>query len=595
MSRFPEPWMQELLARTDIADLVGEYLALRPNGGRLWGLCPFHGEKTASFSVSREKQLYYCFGCHAGGGAVQFVMAIEKMTFPEAVQHLAQRANLALPDRVDDAALQRDNERQKRILAANREAAIFYHAQLRGEEGAKVWPYLDKRGVTAATATVFGLGFAPERWDALVIALGEKGFTEEELLLAGLARRKEKRIYDNFRNRLIFPIIASGRQRQVIGFGGRAIDGGEPKYLNTAETPVFNKRRHLYGLNLLPTATPDSIALVEGYMDVVSLRQNGVATAVATLGTALTEQQARKIKRYTNRVFLAYDGDEAGQNAAMRGLDILRREGLDARVVAFPPGQDPDDFVRANGKAAFDALCTDARSYGDFKLRRMALSHDLTTDDGRTAYAREGSLFIARLSPVEQERYYPLLSRATGFSVVALRGEAALQSEKNQENTANQGLGKNRQLNNRNTKDIQLSPISGDRLETERILIRMAAENEALREQVRSGAAYFRHEAHRLFLAKMEAAPNADPALLMSELDDADAAAISAALAGSEIGDAPSVCAYSLRKLERYDLVDRRSALQREADDAATTLDRRMACISEIRVIADRLDTLDET
>ena len=349
MARFPDSWMGELLSKSDIASIASEYTLLKPKGKRLWGCCPFHSEKTPSFSVSPDTQLYYCFGCHAGGSVVQFVMEMEKLTYIDAIKYLAQRAGMELPEEVDDDRLRRERAIKERLYAACKAAAMFYHEKLMSPEGKAAQQYLAKRGIDGAIAKKFGLGYAPAGWDNLLKHLTGQGFKKEELISAGLAVKgnREGSCYDAYRDRIIFPIINT--YKRVLGFGARTMGDDIPKYLNTGDTPIFNKRNNLYAINLQKGQHNADLIMVEGYMDVISLYKAGVKNAVASLGTALTQQQARLIKRFVPRVYISYDGDSAGQNATLRGLDILSKEGLEVRVIVIPDGMDPDDYARKYG------------------------------------------------------------------------------------------------------------------------------------------------------------------------------------------------------------------------------------------------------
>lgn len=421
---YPESWLNELLSKNDIVSVVSSYVDLKPKGRRLWGLCPVHGEKTPSFSVSPDKQLYYCFGCHIGGSVIQFVMDVEHMTFPEAVEFLAGRAGMAMPEEVNDAEMQRARAKRERLAEACRLAARFFMETLLGEQGGAGRAYLKKRGITSDSVRRFGIGYAPPEWEALKDHLVQKGFTPEELVEAGLLVKNPKtdRIYDAYRGRVIFPIIAtSGR---VIGFGARVLNNEEkPKYINTGDTPLYNKRNNLYGLNLQKGGKLSDVVIVEGYTDVIGLYEAGVTNAVASLGTALTQQQARLLKRYVSTVYIAYDGDAAGQNATIRGLDILSAEGLTVRVVVFPNQLDPDEFIRQNGKEAFDALKDDALALNAFKLESMSRDYAMDRENEREQYAMAACRFIAGLSPVERERYYQQLSKKTGYSLETLKAQ----------------------------------------------------------------------------------------------------------------------------------------------------------------------------
>ena len=413
-SRLPDTWIDELRSRVDIVDVVAEYVELKQKGRRFWGRCPFHGEKTPSFSVDSEAQMYYCFGCHKGGTVINFVMEIERMEFMEAVKELAERAHMELPARVDDGqSSDKLRALRERIYAANLEAARFYHATIWTNEGAEALSYLHKRGLDDAGIRRFGLGFTAHGWDALTQHLMSQGYTAEELKQAGLTSERDGRYYDMFRNRAMFPII--NPQGHVLGFGGRIMGEGNPKYLNTSDTPVFNKRQGLYALNMAKKERGlRRLILVEGYMDVVSLRQQGVQGVVATLGTALTEEQARLIKRYVPEVWVCYDGDSAGQKAILRALDIFESQDMPARVIDIPDDMDPDDYVKKNGAAGFEALRP--MPPAEYRMLRAADGVDLTTQDGRTAYAITCCNILRKVSnPVELENYLSKLSVQTGF------------------------------------------------------------------------------------------------------------------------------------------------------------------------------------
>ncbi len=421
---FPDAWLDELIAKNDIVSVVSSYVELKPKGRRLWGLCPLHGEKTASFSVSPDKQMFYCFGCHAGGTVIQFVMQMERLSFVEAVQLLAQRAGMTLPENTDDAALQRERAYKERLYEACKQAARFYMQTFLGEEGLPGRQYLAQRGISAEAVKRFGIGFAQEGWDHLKNHLLAQGFTEQELLDAGLLVRNPQKgsVYDAYRGRVIFPIV--GVNGRVLGFGARVMNDDKPKYINTGDTPIYNKRNNLYGLHLQKGRRVEDLVIVEGYTDVIGLYEAGVTNAVASLGTALTIQQARLLKRYVSRVYIAYDGDAAGQNATIRGLDILTGEGLDVRVIVFPDAMDPDEFIRNRGKDAFDALKDEALSLNAFKLESMARDYDLIEENGRERYAIAACAFISGLQPVEQGRYFNRLSQKTGYPVDALISQA---------------------------------------------------------------------------------------------------------------------------------------------------------------------------
>ncbi len=425
--RLPSAWLDELYARADIVSVVSGYLSLKKDGRRYWGLCPFHHEKTPSFSVNADLNLYYCFGCKAGGNVVQFVMEMERCSFLEAVKLLADRMHMPLPEMEDDPDYERRRSQRERLLSANREAAHFYHDRLWQPEGKTILDYLHSRGLDDGIIRRFGLGASVDRWDDLTSYLLEKGYTQQELGLAGLSVVKGDHAFDMFRNRAMFPII--DQQGNVLGFGGRAMGDAKPKYLNTSDTPVFNKRKGVYAINLVRKIRDlKRILLVEGYMDVVAVTQAGVSGAVATLGTSLTNEQARLLKRYAPEVWVAYDGDEAGQHAIERALGIFEAEAVPAKVLYFPDGLDPDEFIRQRGLNAFQALRP--MSAVSFQMQRLRLQHDLETQDGRTEYAKGCAAILRKVrEPVELENYLELLSVQTGFTRDVLLAQIGVSPE----------------------------------------------------------------------------------------------------------------------------------------------------------------------
>ena len=470
MAIFPDAWLSELLSKSDLAAIASEYTLLKPKGRRLWGCCPFHSEKTPSFSVVPDEQFYYCFGCHAGGSVVQFVMDAEKLTYVEAIKYLAQRAGMELPDDVDDDRLRQERALKERLYAACKDAAMFYHARLLSEEGKEAQKYLMGRNIDAATAAKFGLGYAPPGWDNLLKYMTEKGYSREHLLAAGLIIQGKGRdkYYDAYRDRVMFPIVSTAKR--VLGFGARTMGNDTPKYLNTGDTPIFNKRNNLYGLNLQRGKHLADIIIVEGYMDVISLYKAGVTNAVASLGTALTQQQARLIKRYVPKVYISYDGDSAGQNATLRGLDILAKEGLDVRVIVIPDNMDPDDYAKKFGGQEYLALKDKALTLNGFKLDSLMGGIDLSTPDGREEYAKKACALLARLEPVEQERYAPVIARRTGLSKEAIlrqcgiSGSPAGNSIGNSRNTKQQNRERLKSLNKTETALLCCMIKSGEAL-----------------------------------------------------------------------------------------------------------------------------------
>lgn len=411
--RYPPQWLDELRARADIVKVIGSYVTLKKNGHRYVGLCPFHNETAPSFSVDEQKQVYHCFGCKAGGSVIQFVMDIERLSFPEAVAFLADQLHMPLPEMQNDPAYEKRRTLKERIYLANRTAARMYHQLLWQPESSAILHYLQQRGLSDAVIRRFGIGAAPPSAQ-VGHRLVEEGFTEEELIQAGLMLRREGRTFDMFRNRAMFPIIDT--YGNVLGFGGRAMGDAMPKYLNTSDTPAFNKRYTVFAANLLRKARGlTRVILVEGYMDVVALSQFGVEGVAATLGTALTPEQARLLHRFAPEVHIAYDGDRAGQKAILRGLEVLEGENVPVRVLDFPGGLDPDEFIRQEGLEAFQAL--KPISAVTYRMRREKERHDVSTEEGRIEYAKACAAILRGVKePVELENHLRHLSVETGFS-----------------------------------------------------------------------------------------------------------------------------------------------------------------------------------
>ncbi len=417
----PESFLDALTERCDIADVVSQYVSLTKKGGNLFGLCPFHNEKTPSFSVSPEKQIYHCFGCGKGGGVVNFIMEIENLSFPEAVKFLADRAGMTVPEEGQDQELPR---LRKRMLALNKDAARWFHACLWSPEGEKAAAYLARRRITRKTAVNFGLGYAPDSWDKLLKAMEEKGYGAQELVRAGLAvQGKKAGAYDKFRDRLMFPIMDV--RGEVTGFSGRALaDGQEPKYLNSPETLTFAKRRSLFGIQRAKNSKRGSILLVEGNIDVVTLHQAGFDNAVAPMGTALTTEQTRLIARYAGELILCYDNDPAGRKATERALDILKDSELSVKVLKLPDrivdGQavkiDADDFIKLHGPEAFEQLLKGSGGGMEYRLMELSARYDFSDDEQRVEYLREACRLIASLdSPVEREVWSRRAAEAAGI------------------------------------------------------------------------------------------------------------------------------------------------------------------------------------
>ena len=419
-----DAFLSELKMRTDIMDLVSSYVSLdsRRQGRTHKGLCPFHNEKTPSFMVYEDTQSFYCFGCGAGGDAITFTMKIENLDYIEAVKLLAERAGLSMPDEGYDDSL---TKKKNRILAANREAARFFHSCLLDKKNSHALNYFLNRGLTPQTIKHFGLGYAPDSWDSLIKHMREKGFSVHELYEADLVKKSTKngeRFYDNFRNRMMTPIIDI--RGNVIGFGGRVLDDSKPKYVNTADTLVYKKSHEVFAMNYAKNAKEDFLIVAEGYMDVIALHQAGFTNAVACLGTALTSEQARLMKRYTDEVVLSYDSDEAGQKATRRAMQIFSDSGIKVRVLQLRGGKDPDEIIKKHGRERFQSLLDGAENDTEFNLIKIGEKYDITTSDGKMSFLKEASQFLATLpSPVERETYCLKLASMTEVNADAIRQE----------------------------------------------------------------------------------------------------------------------------------------------------------------------------
>ena len=421
---FPEAFLDELIARNPIEDVVSQYVNLKRSGSNLFGLCPFHGEKTPSFSVSPDKGIYYCFGCHKGGSVINFEMEIEGLSYPDAVRALAKRAGLEVPE---DEQYQSRYRQQERLWALHKEAARFFHSRLYAPIGANALQYAAGRGMPKSILTKFGIGYAPDSWTDLVDYLRSKNYTDQELRDSGLVTVSQKNgnLFDRFRDRLMFPIIDV--RGNVIGFGGRIMNSSDKsaaKYLNSPETLIFNKRKNLFALNLAKKSKLGYLILVEGYMDAIALHQYGFDCAVASLGTALTEDGANLLSRYTEQVVLIYDGDEAGQNATQRAIPILEKAGLQVKVLKMRDAKDPDEYLKKFGADRFRILLEESANRVEYQLNAILKKYDLRDDEQKVQYLQESAGLIGSLSSaVQREVYGGRVAEAAGISEDAMRLE----------------------------------------------------------------------------------------------------------------------------------------------------------------------------
>ena len=404
-----DSFLQELKMKTDIEDVISTYVTLKRRGATLVGLCPFHNEKTPSFTVYPATQSFYCFGCGAGGDAITFLKKIENLDYLDAVKTMAQRAGLQMPQEGFDDSL---SKRRRRILEMNREAARFYHSVLLSPEGKVGYDYYIGRALSAATINHFGLGFAPNQWDALLKHMRAKGFQPAELVDAGLARKGQKGYYDNFRNRVMTPIIDV--RGNVIAFGGRVLDDSKPKYINTGDTLVYKKTNELFALNFAKDSKEDALILCEGYMDVIAMHQAGFTNAVAGCGTALTTEQVRLISRYAKEVILTYDADEAGQKALQKAMTLFDQTDVKVRIPALVGGKDPDEIIRTYGRDKFKGMLEGAPNETEFRLLALRRQYNLATTQGKIDFFGGALQILATLPPVEQDLYVSRLSEELG-------------------------------------------------------------------------------------------------------------------------------------------------------------------------------------
>ncbi|WP_026663496.1 DNA primase [Butyrivibrio proteoclasticus] len=423
--RYSDEIIEEVRSRNDIVDVVGQYVHLQKKGANYFGLCPFHNEKSGSFSVSGHKQMYYCFGCGAGGNVITFLMKYDNLTFTEAVKQLADRAGIKLPDEDDSPAAKAMRDKRQILLDINKEAAKYYYYQLRGRNGQKGMEYFRGRKLTDETMQHFGLGYSNITSDDLVKHLKSLGYEDSQIIDAGLASYDEKYgTHDKFWNRVMFPI--QDASQKVIGFGGRVLGDGKPKYLNSPETLIFDKSRNLFGLNYAKNSRAGYMIICEGYMDVIAMHQAGFTMAVASLGTAFTTGQAMILKRYTDEVILSYDSDEAGTKAALRGIGILKEAGLKGKVLDLRPHKDPDEFIKNEGKEAFEERIRNAESTFFFEVRVMESHRNLADPEDKTEFYRDIARKLCEFEePLERENYTEAVAARYNIAIADLKGLVA--------------------------------------------------------------------------------------------------------------------------------------------------------------------------
>ena len=480
--RYPREIVEEVRLQNDIVEVISQYVPLKKKGNSYFGLCPFHNEKSPSFSVNSEKQFYYCFGCGAAGNVFGFVMEMENCDFPEALKKLADRAHITLPEPEKNAQAIAVEQLKARLFEIHSVAGRFYYDVLQSEEGADARSYIEGRKLQAAVSRKFGLGYAPERRNALMEHLQEKGYAINDMLQSGLViENKDKNGYhDRFRGRLMFPIFDF--QGRVVGFGGRIIGKGEPKYLNSPETILFSKSRNLYGLNFAKAERKKELILVEGYMDMISLYQGGFRNVVASLGTAFNQEHARTLKKFAEDIILLYDSDEAGTNAALRAIPVLCANGFRVRVMQVPNGKDPDEFIKQNGALEFSKLLVNAVHYISFEIACIQKKYNLDNPEHRVRFATEAADILSKLdNAIERNVYAGEVCRMTGVEEAAIRSEIDKRVQK--EEIAFQNKAEKKRQMNQKASNVK-NPGEKGLLEAQRSILYYCASEQKIYEKL---------------------------------------------------------------------------------------------------------------
>ncbi len=529
MPQFGEEFLSELRNRCDIVTVVSRYVNLKKSSSSFVGLCPFHNEKTPSFHVNPAKQMFYCFGCHAGGDVITFIMKSENLTYPEAVQFLADSVGLHVPK--NTAIDSEISFLRKRILEMNRVAARYFHNTLMSDEGKPGLEYIKKRGLSPQSIVRFGIGYAPESWDSLVKYMHSQGYSDNDLKSAGLvsvSESKETRIFDKFRNRVMFPII--DYRNNIIGFGGRTLADDPAKYLNSPENLVFRKGENLYAINYARTNKLGALILVEGYMDVIALHQAGFNAAVATLGTALTPNQARLMKRFTDKIIICYDSDAAGKNATRRAIEILKNVDLDVKVVTVTGGKDPDEFIKAYGAEKFRELLDGSSNDIEYKLGEIGFKYNMDIDSEKAACVREYLAVISGIkSRVEREVYTDRIARETGLTKENLTAELeniirkkAIEEKKTEEKKIYSELsGGKAGTGFRTKKNIAVSRAEGDVIS---LILNFPQKIEQIEKLISPDdfITDFNRRVYTVLCEKLKENPSGEPHLMLSSLFEPD-------------------------------------------------------------------------
>jgi DNA primase len=418
---YPDTVIEEIIEKNDIVDVVSDYVKINRKGKDYFGLCPFHNEKTPSFSVVPSKQIYYCFGCGKGGNVLNFISSIENVEYIDAIKMMAERASVSLPESSDSK--ERENSGYiRKLVEINTEAARFYHSQL--QDNTDALSYLRNRKIKDSVITKFGIGYAPDSWDSVLKYLKGKGYIEKDIMKAGLLKKGNTSYYDSFRNRIMFPII--DMRNRVIGFGGRILSGEGAKYINSPETPAYNKSSSLYGINIAKNSKAEKIIIVEGYMDCIAIHQAGFSNCVASLGTALTRKQASMLKKLFPEIIIAYDMDQAGRNATIRGLDLMASIGCDVKILEMPEGKDPDEYIKINGREAFGNLIENALPIVEYKAKLLRARYNINDVDGRRKYLNGVAKAISQVNnSIDREVYIDRIARVYGIPAESIKDEVS--------------------------------------------------------------------------------------------------------------------------------------------------------------------------
>jgi DNA primase len=578
-----EEWKQELLQRNEITEVIGEYVHLEKKGSRYWAACPWHAERNPSFCVNKEQQFFYCFSCKRGGSVINFIMEQEKRTYPEALQFLAERVGMEMPEYRDDEQYRKKKEYNKRLHAMMRDLALHFHENLMDEKvGRRAREYLHNRKIDNVIKT-FGIGYSRDEYDDAYRFLSKKGYTLKEMTDAGVVRSRDGRNYDFFRDRVMFPI--QNVYGDVIAFGGRIMGDGDPKYLNSGETVIFNKRYNLYALNTVRKKRDlKNIILTEGYMDVVGLRAVGIDNAVASLGTALTSEQVKLIKKYTDRVYLCYDGDDPGINAALRAIDMLEKENLRVSVMLLPDGMDPDDVAKKYGRSKFVEFAKDSFTGIEFKLKIARKRYDFDNSQDVIDYASEAVAMISRLSnEIEKERYIRQVSEETGYREDSLKRQMDSISEKKGQDRAS----------------VQENEVSDELDDEDRLISLLMNRPDILKDDVSYLRGYFRDPVYLRVLEHLQEQKNSGvlprPGDILAAFPE-DSAVLARAL-GQGISKEISPEEYGDRLLTRIlkkRLNERKNAIAFESSKTDKTNEERTDLLKELNDIVRQLRKSEE-